>query len=90
MTTEMKQADGRGRVSLGSAFANRTFLVEKAGDCIVIRPARVIPEREAWLYENKYALERVREGLAEARNRTFANGPCLEEASRLAAEMPEE
>ncbi len=87
---ETKQADGRGRVSLGMAFANRTLLVETSGDCIVIRPARVIPEREAWLYENKDALAQVREGLAQARERKFASAPSLEEARRLAAEVPDE
>jgi hypothetical protein len=87
---ETKQADGRGRVSLGLAFANRTLLVETADDCIVIRPARVIPEREAWLYQNKDALAQVRAGLAESRNRKFAKPPSLEDARRLAAEIPEE
>lgn len=87
---ETKQADARGRVSLGSVFANRTFLVEMSGDCIVIRPARVIPEREAWLYDNKEALDRVRKGLAQARNQQFAVAPSLEEARRIAAGMPEE
>ena len=88
--TETKQADDRGRVSLGSAYANCTFLVENAGDRIVIRPARVIPEREAWLYENRDALDRVREGLAQARDRKFAKGPSLDEARRLAENMHDE
>ena len=87
---ETKQADDRGRVSLGSAFANCTFLVENAGDHIVIRPARVIPEREAWLYDNRDALDRVRVGLAQARDRKFAKGPSLDEARGLAADMHDE
>ena len=90
VTRETKQADDRGRVSLGAAFANRTFLVEQTGDGIIIRLARVIPEQEAWLYENKEALERVRAGLAQARARKFARGPSLDEARRLSAAMPDE
>ena len=86
-TRETKQTDGRGRISLGAGFANRTFLVEEAGDCVVIRPARVIPEDEAWLYANKEALEEVREGLAQARRGEVVKGPSLEKARRLAAKM---
>jgi hypothetical protein len=90
MTSETRQADGRGRVSLGAAFANCTFLVEKTDDGIVMRAARVIPEREAWLYENKEALARVREGLGQARVGKFAKGPSLDEDRHLASEIPEE
>ncbi len=86
---ETKQADERGRISLGMAFANRTFLVENDGDAIIVRPARVIPEREAWLYDNKTALARVRKGLDQARRREFAEAPSLDEAARLADSMPE-
>lgn len=84
---ETKQADERGRISLGMAFANRTFLVESDGDAIIVRPARVIPEREAWLYENETALARVRKGLEQARRREFAETPSLDEAVRLANNM---
>ncbi len=90
MGTETKQADGRGRISLGTGFANRTFLMESTDDCIVIRPARVIPEREAWLYENEEALDRVRTGLAQARSRKFAKGPSLQAARVLAEKMGDE
>lgn len=86
-TYETKQADERGRVSLGAGFANHTFLVENMGDTIVMRLARVIPEREAWLYENKEALARVRKGLAQAKGRQFAKAPSLDEARRLSSDM---
>jgi hypothetical protein len=83
---ETKQADERGRISLGPAFANRTFLVEVRGDDLVLRPARVIPEREAWLYQNEDALARVRKGLAQAKRREFANAPSPQDARRFADE----
>jgi hypothetical protein len=89
-SVETRQADGRGRISLGAEFANSTFLVEREGDRIVIRPARVIPEREAWLYENEEALGRVRAGLAQARARKFAKGPSLDKARRVAGETSAE
>lgn len=88
--TESLQADNRGRVSLGAAYANSTFLVEKSDDCIIIRPARIIPEREAWLYKNKEALESVRRGLAQARAGNFVKGPSIEEELRIAGTMPDE
>lgn len=84
---ETKQADERGRISLGASFANCTFLVESTEEGILIRPARVIPEREAWLYENEDALALVRKGLADARERKFAKAPSLEAAQRLADKM---
>lgn len=87
---ETVQADERGRISLGKSFANRTFVVEDTGDRIIISPARVIPEREAWLYENKEALAKVRKGLAQARERKFSRGPSMDDARRLADEMPED
>jgi len=89
-TRETKQADERGRISLGRSFANCTFLVENAGDGIIIRPARVIPEQEAWLYENQAALAQVRKGLAQARKGQFSTAPSLDEARRLAARMTDE
>lgn len=89
-TTQSLQADNRGRISLGTAYANGTFLVEKSDDCIIIRPARIIPEREAWLYKNKKALESVRRGLEQARKRQFGKGISLDEENRIAATMPDE
>jgi len=69
------QADKRGRISLGQAYAHMSFLVETEGDVIIFRPARVIAEGEAWLYENEEALSRVRKGLIQARRRQFARNP---------------
>lgn len=86
---ETRQADERGRISLGTGFANRTFLVEREGDAIIFRPARVIPEREAWLYENKAALQEVLEGLERAKRREFVKGPDMDEARRLADSLPD-
>ena len=47
--------------------------------------ARVIPEREAWLYENKEALAAVRNGLAQARSGKAAAGPNLDSDAQIAA-----
>lgn len=85
-----KNTDSKGRLTLGEAYANRTVLVEeREGGEIVLRLARVIPEREAWLYDNPGALAQVRRGLGEARARKFAKAPDLESAARVAARIPE-
>lgn len=81
---QIKSADSKGRITLGESIANRTVIVERRGDEIVLVLARVIPEREAWLYEDPVALERVRKGLAEARKRDFVEGPDLAAAARIA------
>ncbi len=83
-----KHADSKGRITLGEEFKNRTVLVERRGDEIVLRLARVIPEREAWLYDNKEALGAVRRGLEQARSRTFAKrAPDLGAAKALADQL---
>lgn len=87
---ETKQADGRGRISLGREYANRTFLVEEIEGSIVIRPARVIPEQEAWLYRNPVALEMVRQGLDQARRREPGRAPNVDRARKLVDTIPDE
>jgi|RhiMethySRZTD1v2_1073278.scaffolds.fasta_scaffold09001_2 hypothetical protein len=78
LPTQTKNADSKGRVTLGESFANRTVIVEKLSDDEVrVKLARVIPEREAWLYENKKALSAVRRGLSEARAGELAESPPL-------------
>jgi uncharacterized LabA/DUF88 family protein len=74
MTT--KTADSKGRIALGSRFANRTVIVEELDDSeIRITLAQVIPEKEVWLYKNPKALDSVRRGLAQAKKREFTTSP---------------
>ena len=44
---QTKNTDAKGRLTLGEAFANRTVLVERRGDELIVKLARVIPENEA-------------------------------------------
>lgn len=85
-----KQTDSKGRVTLGEAFANCTLIVEDRGHEVVLQRARVIPEREAWLYENEAALASVRRGLKQATARKLSDGPDLDEAARLADRLETE
>ena len=74
MTT--KTADSKGRISLGKEFANRPVLIERIGpNEIRIIKARVIPEDEAWLWENEEAMGSVKRGIRQAKQRQFAEAP---------------
>ena len=87
MTT--KVVDSKGRIVLGNRFVGRTVIVDDSDpERIVITPAVVIPESEAWLYRNKKALNSVRKGLGEAKDRRFAKDePKLDEDSILVGEL---
>jgi len=85
-----KFADSKGRVTLGKAFANKPITLEERDGEFVLRVGRVIPEREAWLYENDTALGAVRRGLAEARARDFGPGPDLDAAKAVVDEIPDD
>ena len=46
-----KSVHSKGRPTLGEAFANHTVPVDAHGEGeVLVRHARVIPVREAWLY----------------------------------------
>ena len=84
-----KNTDSKGRVTLGDRFANRAVIVEKRNkNEVVVRLTRIIPEREAWLYENPKALASVRRGLDQARKGGAAkNPPDMKAAAKLAAQL---
>jgi hypothetical protein len=86
-----KHVDSKGRLTLGEEFANATVLVEPHGDGeVIVKRARVIPAREAWLYENKAALASVRRGLKQAAERHFVSGPDLKAAAELAEQLQDD
>src|SRR5438552_12294069 len=87
MTTKL--ADGKGRIMLGSRFANKMFIIDDADPGrIVITPAVAVPAGEAWLYQNPQALDSVRKGLAQARARQFSKEPPnLENDASLVAKL---
>ena len=84
-----KSTDSKGRVTLGERFANRAVIVEHQGDdAVIVRLARVIPERVAWLYENPEALASVRRGLDQARKGGVTKiPPDLQAAAKLAGQL---
>ncbi len=84
-----KNTDSKGRVTLGGHFANRAVIVEhRSDDEVIVRLARVIPEREVWLYKNPQALASVRRGLDQARKGAVTkNPPDLKAAAKLAVQL---
>ena len=84
-----KNTDSKGRVTLGGRFANRAVIIEhRSDDEVVVRLARVIPEGEAWLYENPKALASVRRGLDQACKGIVAKkSPSLKAAGKLAGQL---
>jgi len=90
-TNSTKNTDSKGRLTLGESFANRTLIVEVRDDEIVLRLARVIPEREAWLYENAEARAAVRRGLKQAKTgKLVRKGPDLADAAKLADQLSDQ
>ena len=87
-TALTRNVDSKGRVTLGERYANRTVIVEERGEGeFLVRVARVIPEREAWLYENPEALASVRRGVSQARAGKLSKGPDLRAAAKLAERL---
>ena len=62
--------DAKGRVALGSfAKGVSSFRIHQEKDGrLILEPFKEIPAREAWLYESKVALDKVRKGLAQAKD----------------------
>jgi hypothetical protein len=79
MTT--KTADSKGRVSLGSRFANQTVIVEDVDPTEVrVTLAQVVPQRELWLHRNPKAKASVLRGLAQAKAGKGVKSPLDPEA----------
>lgn len=72
----VKTVDSKGRLTLGIQYAGQTVAIDDSDpNCITIEPVVTIPAREAWLYDNDIALNRVREGLKDARQGSFSSSP---------------
>jgi hypothetical protein len=85
-----KTIDEKGRLTLGQEFAGRTVQIEKDEDGIVVKFYRVVPEREAWLWENETAKGMVDRGLRQAREGELSDGPDLAAAFAFADGLPDD
>jgi len=86
----LKTIDGKGRLTLGREFAGRTVQVERGRDEVVIKFYRVVPDREAWLWENETAKGMVDRGLEQAKRGELNDGPDLAAAFAFADGLPDE
>jgi len=87
-TVVTKNADKKGRVTLGPGVANRLVSITKLSESeFVVKLVRPVPEDEAWLYENPKALASVRKGLRQAREGRLSRGPNLAADKKLADEL---
>ncbi|MBN2580890.1 MAG: hypothetical protein JXB10_18030 [Pirellulales bacterium] len=87
MTT--KTADSKGRINLGSRYANRTVIIEPV-DATEVRVilAEVLPQREVWLHKNPQAKASVLRGLAQAKEgKKTKSPPNLERDGNLVKEL---
>jgi hypothetical protein len=81
----IKTTDSKGRLTLGERFANRAVIVEEIDETEVrISLARVVPEREMWLHDNRAASGAVRRGLKDAKEGRVSSGPDLASDAALA------
>ena len=59
--------DKSGRLCLGKEFIGRTFAMSVAKDgSISLVPGQFVPDKEAWLYQNKDAMASLKRGLKQA------------------------
>jgi hypothetical protein len=86
-----KTIDAKGRLTLGPEFAGRTVQIEKKqGAVVVVKLCRVVPDYEAWLWENETAKGMVDRGLQQSRDRALDDGPDLAAAFNFADSLSEE
>ena len=86
-----KTTDAKGRVALGQRFANKTVIIREVDATeMLVTIARVIPEREAWLYESKVAKGLVTTGLQQAATGQFSDSPPDLDADAALADALEE
>lgn len=79
--------DNKKRVNLGKATSDNEDLlfdvyVNDMGQ-VMLDPVKIVPAHEAWIFENKKAIESIKRGLNEAhKGKTKYLGsfsPCIEE-----------
>ena len=79
----LRTVDSKGRITIGVEYAGRTVRIEKRGGEMVVTPCRVVPEREAWLWENKEAFRLAHTGIDQAQHGKLDDGPDFGKAQQF-------
>lgn len=88
MTVVPRTVDEKGRLTLGKEFANKLVIIRQLADGVLeIVRAKAVPEPELWLHKNPKAIQRVMEGLEEAKAGKLVDGPDLASLAKLAQKM---
>lgn len=68
MLHKMVRPDSKGRITLGhlASGVSGFLLTETKDHKIILEPYSEIPTREKWLFDNKEALKKVKQGLQDA------------------------
>lgn len=68
-TEKVTKADNKGRIQLGSTNAGREFRVTETASGYMLEPVRtvVVPEDDAWLWENPEAIRSVLKGIEQSK-----------------------
>lgn len=83
--------DTRGRLSLGAAFAGKHVIITHESPTVVrIQMAAVVPENEAWLWNNPQALASVLTGIQQASAGEVAEPPDLKAGQCFADSIEEQ
>ena len=90
MATALKTIDSKGRLTLGREYAGRAVQVEKDGTSLGVRLCRVVPEREAGLWDNEAAMGMVQRGIEQAHRGELTDGPDLAAAFGFADSIPDD
>jgi hypothetical protein len=87
----IKTIDEKGRLTLGTKFAGKIVKIEEKDDHqLEVTICRVVPEREAWLWDNPIASQLVSIGVDQAHRGELTEGPDLAAAFAFADEIPDD
>ena len=89
-TTEIRESDARGRITLPRGFANSTLLIERVSDVeVVIRKAKVVPLEPGQQTDMELGLIRLSPEEFDAFAAALDNPPAPNDAlQRLMAKRP--
>jgi hypothetical protein len=83
MTAKMLRPDAKGRITLGSIARGISgySMSQESNGVLILKPFIEIPVKEKWLFENATALQKVKTGLTQAKNKELIDKGCFSQFS---------